>query len=72
MMSENLAVLAGAFVGSCAGMIIGWYARDVMRSLRVIRRLMAARNMSRKEERPVSVEAMDRPTGHVFKLEVEG
>ena len=54
MMSENLAVLAGAFVGSCAGMIIGWYARDVMRSLRVIRRtvraLMAARTRNAKGE----------------------
>ena len=54
MMSENLAVLAGAFVGSCAGMIIGWYARDVMRSLRVIRRtvrqLLSARAREAKGE----------------------
>lgn len=40
MTSEHLAVLSGAFVGSCVGMIIGWYARDVMRSLRAIRRIM--------------------------------
>lgn len=38
-----MAVLAGAFVGSCAGMIIGWFARDVMRNLRAIRRLMAGK-----------------------------
>lgn len=40
MTSENLATLAGAFVGSCAGMIVGWYARDAMRSLRAIRRAL--------------------------------
>lgn len=31
----------------------------------------AARNWSNKEGRTVSVEAMDRPTGHAFKLEVK-
>ncbi len=54
MTSETMAVLAGAFVGSCAGMIIGWCARDVMRSLRVVRRtvraLMAARTKNAKGE----------------------
>lgn len=44
MTGDNLAALVGAFIGSCAGMIIGWFARDVLRSLRAIRRLMAARN----------------------------
>jgi len=52
--SETMAVLSGAFVGSCAGMIIGWCARDGMRSLRVIRRtvraLMAARTRNAKGE----------------------
>lgn len=54
MTSENLAALVGAFIGSCAGMIIGWCARDVMRSLRVVRRtvraLMAARTRGAKGE----------------------
>lgn len=54
MTSEHLAVLSGAFVGSCAGMIIGWCARDVMRSLRVIRRtvrqLLSARAREAKGE----------------------
>ena len=51
MTSETM---AGAFVGSGAGMIIGWCARDVMRSLRVVRRtvraLMAARTRNAKGE----------------------
>lgn len=42
MTGENLAALVGAFIGSCAGMIIGWFARDVMRSLRVVRRTVRA------------------------------
>lgn len=43
MTGENLAALVGAHIGSCAGMIIGWFARDVLRNLRAIRRLMAAK-----------------------------
>lgn len=54
MTEENLVVLSGAFVGSCAGMIIGWCSRDVMRSLRVIRRtvrqLLSARARKAKVE----------------------
>lgn len=54
MTGENLAALVGAFIGSCAGMIIGWFARDVMRSLRVVRRaaraLIAARTKNAKGE----------------------
>lgn len=42
MTGENLAALVGAFIGSCAGMIIGWCARDVMRSLRGVRRTVRA------------------------------
>lgn len=50
MTSETMAVLAGAFVGSCAGMIIGWCARDVMRSLRVVRRRLARLGITRTVE----------------------
>ena len=41
MTGENLAALVGAYIGSCAGMIIGWFARDVLRSLRALRRRLA-------------------------------
>lgn len=57
MTGENLAALVGAFIGSCAGMIIGWFARDVMRSLRVVRRTVRALMAARAEPTPQLVGA---------------
>ena len=50
MTDENLAALVGAYIGSCAGMIIGWFARDVLRSLRAIRRRLARLGITRTVE----------------------